>query len=221
MGHRVAEVHEGCGVAQHSHVAGVRRLLLRATPGDDPVGDAGALPPPGRAPVQSIEMNPPGMTVLEDGDAAVVIDERSWPLVTNTWFGASTEPLVEQFFRHTDGQLDRAKARREKIVMIADTYAASPPSARVRRRITELTSAQGPRSIPLVLVSLTVIENVLIRGAVTALSWIDPSLARGKTVASFDDAVAGALAAMQAAGVRVPAVLPVRQADPRRASRVG
>lgn len=166
-------------------------------------------------------MNTPGVTVLEDGDAAVVMDERSWPLVTSTWFGTSTEPLVEQFFRHTDGQLDRANARGEKIVLIADTYGASPPPAKVRRRIAELSSAQGPRSEPLVLVSVTVIQSVLIRGAVTALSWIDPSLSRGKNVASFDAALASALAAMQAAGVGVPAVLPVRQADPRRASRVG
>jgi hypothetical protein len=163
----------------------------------------------------------PGVTVLIDGDAAVVIDDRSWPLWTSTWFGAATEPLVVDYFAHAERQIERARASGARLVMITDTYGTSAPSAKVRRRIGELSRDQHERASPLVLASFTVIESPLIRGVVTAQSGIDPSMARTENVGSYQAALDGCIAAMKAAGVPVPTELPSRQPDPRRASRTG
>jgi hypothetical protein len=161
------------------------------------------------------------VTVFEDGDAAIVIDERSWPIITGTWFGATTETLVTQYFAHSAAQLARAGVGQRRIVILTDTYATKPPSAKVRQRIGELSRTQVEASRPRVLANYTVIESALIRGVVTALSWIDPSMADTKNVPSFEAGLAGALAELKAAGIPVPARLPTRQADPRRTARAG
>jgi hypothetical protein len=154
------------------------------------------------------------VVVIEDGEALIVVDERSWPIVTSTWFGAATVPLVDAYFAHSDRQLDRAKASHAQLVMITDTYATKPPPAKVRQRIAELSRVQSPRSQPVVLDSITIVENALIRGVVTALSWIDPSMARTKNVGSYQAALDEGLATLKAAGIAPPAVLPTRQRLP-------
>lgn len=161
------------------------------------------------------------VTELEDGVAAIVIDERSWPLWTSTWFGAATESLVDRYFDHASQLLDRARADRERMALITDTYATRAPSAKVRNRIGTLSRAQSERLGDLVVASFTVIENPLIRGVLTALSWIDPTMARTTNVASYEHAVNGCVGALKAAGIAPPAVLPSRHRDIRRSSRTG
>lgn len=159
--------------------------------------------------------------VLYDAGSAIVVHEESWPIVTSTWFGPATEPLVVGYFARTDGHVSLAKARGERFAMITDTYATAPPPAKVRQRIAELSGTHGPRAKPYVVGSFTVIENPLIRGVVTALSWIDSTMADTTNVGSYEAALAAAIAALSRAGIEAPAQLPTRQADPRRASRTG
>jgi hypothetical protein len=165
-------------------------------------------------------MSETDLIVLDDGDAAIVIDERAWPFVTGTWFGSATESVVTAYFARADAQIERAKAAGQRLAMLTDTYATKPPSATVRRRIGELSREQSARSQPHVLASCTVIENTLIRGVLTALAWFDPSMANTKVVGSFDVAVSECVEAMRAAGLTPPRVLPRRQRDPRRTSQI-
>ena len=121
---------------------------------------------------------------------------------------------VEAYFAESERQLERAKANGERFVLITDTYPTKPPSAKVRQRIAELSQSQSPKSQPYVLESITIVESALIRGVVTALSWIDPSMARTKNVASYQAALDGGLAALKAAGIAAPPALPTRQERP-------
>lgn len=166
-------------------------------------------------------MTPPGPTILQDEASAIVIDEQSWPIWRSTWFGAATERLVSEYFARMDLVLRRARSQHERVVMVTDTYLTEAASARVRQRIGELSRSQTHMAQDLVVASFTIIENPVIRGVVTALSWIDPQMMRTTNVGSFDAAIVASLAALRAARIPAPEVLPTRHADPRVTRRAG
>jgi len=153
-------------------------------------------------------------TFLRDGSSSIVVDEGHWPVVIATWFGEPTEALVEKYFAHTVLQYKRAREGRERFVLITDTYATDRPSPKARKRIADLAAKYRPESKECTLHAITIIESALIRGVVTALSWVQPELAETENVGSFDVAIQRALAALRAAGVAPPAVLPKRQERP-------
>ncbi len=144
------------------------------------------------------------LVTLRDERSSVVVDSRAWPIVIATWFGPPTEALVDWYFDAHAQVLDRARTRRERLVLITDTFATERPSATARKRIADRTAAQ-PEDVPLLtLASYIVIQNALIRGAVTALGWILPALAESDTVDSIEAGIDGGLAALDAAGVPRP-----------------
>lgn len=159
------------------------------------------------------------MVAVRDGETSVVVDSRAWPIVFATWFGAATEKLAEHYFEQQTRLFDRARREGQPFILISDTFAATRPSATARKRIAELTTAQ-PADVPgLSLSSYIVIENALIRGAVTALRWVTTSMDASETVESIDVAIERALAALDEAGVARPAGF--RASDYRRPTPPG
>lgn len=166
-------------------------------------------------------MQSSGVQILKDGTAAIVVVEGGWPIIVGTWFGAATESLVVDYFARTDALLARAKQAGERVVMVTDTYATSPPSAKVRTRIAELSKAQTERYQATTAASVTILENALLRGVFTALSWLDPTIGSTTNVASFDLAMQASLASLRAAGIPPPKTMPTRYRDPSLRHRTG
>jgi hypothetical protein len=150
-------------------------------------------------------------TRIRDGASSVVIDVRPWPVVIATWFGEPTEDLVRKYFAEHATLLDRARRKEQRIVLVTDTFATQRPSAKARKLIADLTSAQPDDISKLTLGSFIVIESVLIRGAVTALRWILPRLAESESVDSIGAAFERAAALLDARGIPQPKGLVARE----------
>lgn len=156
-------------------------------------------------------------TVLVDGESSVVLDDAHWPFMIATWFGRPTETLVEKYFAAHDRHIQRARNAREKIIVITDTFATERPNPVARKRIVELTEAQGELARAVTLRSYIVIENPVIRGVVTALAWVYPRMAESENVGSLAQALEKGLEELRKVGVPAPAGLsPSRQLRPTR-----
>jgi hypothetical protein len=148
-----------------------------------------------------------GLVIVREGTSSVVLDSRAWPVVITTWFGTPTEVLVDRYFDQHATVLERARKNSDRIVLISDTFATERPTATARKRIADRTSAHAKVAQSITLASFIVIENALIRGAVTALSWIIPSMDENELVDSIETAIDRGLAALDAAGIARPAGL--------------
>lgn len=102
---------------------------------------------------------------------------------------------------------DELFARGERYALI--TYSpdgAQLPSARDRKRITDWANSPRVRdySKKLCVGSATVAQNVLMRGALTAITWLWKPSAPHKAVGSPNEAIDWCLHQLEGAGVRVP-----------------
>ena len=145
-----------------------------------------------------------GVTVLRDADSAVVIDDSARGIVFATWFGEPTIPLVDRYFEWHGAYLDRLRKERGRFALITDTFATARPSPNARKRIADRTAALGPDTQELTVGSYLVVENALIRGAITALAWLHAPLAETQAVGSPALAIDAALRDLDAAGIPRP-----------------
>lgn len=155
---------------------------------------------------------------LADGAASVVVDDGAWPIVVATWFGEPTVPLVDRYFEHHDGLLERARSAQQRIVLVTDTFATERASASVRRRIVERTQAQPRDAAQLTLKSYVVLDSAIMRGVVTALAWVYPALGQSENVGALSTALERAMGDLRAAGVTPPSIDPARATRPERPS---
>lgn len=150
----------------------------------------------------------PNYTVIRDVNNAVIFDDRVPGFVFTTWFGEATVPLVDRYYeRHASHLADLRKEKR-RFVLITDTFAAARPSPNARKRIADLLVTLGPDRRYLTVGSYLVIESALIRGAVTALAWLDASLAETVSVPNVDVAIERGLVDLRNAGQAVPPNFP-------------
>lgn len=147
---------------------------------------------------------------------SIVVDDSLWPIVIATWFGEPSEALVEKYFAHHATLLERARGWGERIVLVTDTFATERPSPRARKRIVELTEAQPKDTLELTVKSYIVIESAIMRGVVTALSWVYPKMAESENVASLAIAIERASTDLRALGITPPRVSLEGHARPKR-----
>ena len=135
--------------------------------------------------------------MFESEGCAVHCDTRYMPVVFVTWFGLSNVELVDQYFAWSDAFNQRAYAQGQRYVMITDTLQGERPSPLVRKHISELTNAQPEHVDALTVESLIVIDSPIMRGTITALSWLIPdfNVVPVKTLAIAIDRAFASLAA--------------------------
>lgn len=112
--------------------------------------------------------------VFESEGCEVHCDARTLPVVFVTWFGLATVELVDAYFAWSNRLNERAHASGRRYVMITDTLEGERPSPLVRKHISELTNAQPDYVDALTIESLVVIDSPIMRGTLTALSWLIP-----------------------------------------------
>jgi hypothetical protein len=152
----------------------------------------------------------PPLQTLRDGNASIVLDDGAWPLVVTTWFGAPTERLVDGYFEAHAALLARARQDGEAFVMITDALDTDRPSATARKRVTDHLQRLPPDTTTLLSQTYVVIGSALIRGAFTALAWVDRRLEQVEVVATPAEGIERASALLRQSG-RPPTPL-----DPRR-----
>ena len=144
------------------------------------------------------------ITRIRDGASGVVLDTRYWPVVFATWVGEPTQPAVVRYFDASDDLFVRARKERTRFVLVTDAALAGRPSPKVRKLIADETNAQPSDALELTLGSIIVVENALIRGVVTALTWILPRLRDSQTVGSIEHAIDVALRTLDDARIPHP-----------------
>lgn len=144
-------------------------------------------------PVEDIER-------LRDGASEVRLDHTAFPVVIHTWVGSPTAKLVDAYFdRVTDlGKRDR------KYFVITDASVAQRPDASVRRAITQHSERLRDQRERLDMGSVVIVTNAMVRGALTAMQWLDPGMAEVTYVADLDTALARARETLRRNGVPLP-----------------
>jgi len=102
----------------------------------------------------------------------------------------------------------RARAEGTRMVLVVDVLKTNAPDAAARSRLGEFTRGQTEADEALLLGALLMIESALMRGALTALSWLAPGkLHSTHAVKGYREAVARARKLFEDAGQPVPDAL--------------
>jgi hypothetical protein len=141
---------------------------------------------------------------IRDGACTIVVDAKHWPVIFATWFDEATENAVTRYFEAHDKLLVRARGAREKFILVTDAAHSKRPSAKVRKLIADKTNAHPADAVDLTLGSLIVVENALMRGVVTALTWILPRMKDSEVVGNITEAIDRSLAILDAKGIARP-----------------
>ena len=127
--------------------------------------------------------------VRQTARGAIVIDDRHAPLVITTFMGETDLSLGKWFEEmHTKIILNHgAKGRR--VLSIADATLAVKPTPDMRRFWAELSDRATPTMKEATLATFLVVNSALLRGAITAISWMSPSLRDLESFATIDEAI--------------------------------
>lgn len=145
--------------------------------------------------------------VVTRGASAVVIDDGAPGVLIATWFDEPTVALVDAYFDWHETYLERVRKARGRFVSVTDTYATKRPSPTARRRIAERMDALGDDATTSTIASYVIVESALLRGAITALSWLHAPLEGTVAVGTPALAIEAALRDLDAAGIPRPARL--------------
>jgi hypothetical protein len=141
------------------------------------------------------------------GSGTVIVDDRFFPVLISTWSGRANETTVRAFFEWSQRQMQRARKEGVKILQISDATDAERPDPVTRRLLAELTDLQGDEAADLNYTSLVVLENPVIRGAMTAIGWLTRRKLELVAVADMPTAIRRAREELTKAGVKPPADL--------------
>lgn len=106
---------------------------------------------------------------------SIALDDRTYPVVFATWVGSAEAPTIRAFFEWNTAVLQRAVREKRVFSMITDATRADRPDAAARALIAELTSEMRRKHVDAEafrIVGPVVVDNPLVRGALTAVGWI-------------------------------------------------
>src|SRR5690606_26182016 len=156
-------------------------------------------------------------SVLRFGDdevAFVVVDARYAPLLITTWVGAPSETQVRRYYDWLNERVEEARANDQQIVTVADARDADSPTATVRRLFAELADESFERHRGVLHGHVAVLSGTILRGALTAVSWM---MRRGPAIqveAQLSTGIQRALAQLGQLGVEPPELLPTQYRAP-------
>lgn len=143
------------------------------------------------------------VVTVSDETTAAVIDFRHFPVVVTTFWGASTEKLMREYFSAMN-RFHATLQPGERYVGVADGSESKRPDAVARKVIAELTDANQEEIKSWCIESYTVVTSGLVRGAVTAIQWLTQKKWDLELVPSMDEAFDKARATLEGAGLPWP-----------------
>jgi hypothetical protein len=152
-----------------------------------------------------------------DGIAISTVD---WPLIVTEFpEGRLADPALHAMFAYLETLMHEAIAGREKVYFITDlTRMHTLAPASQRKYAAEWMERTAPLSKQCSVGGAQVTPSSILRGLVTAIYWLSPPPTASVFVATRKEAVAGAVAALAAAGVPLPPHL-LKLQDTARARR--
>jgi hypothetical protein len=115
---------------------------------------------------------------------SINVNIREWPLVRVTYVDTVDDARFEAYVAEQAGLLDR----KEPYVILFDARASGMPSAKQRQRMAEYMREREAELRRLCKRGVFVISSPLIRGALTAILWLQPLPFPHEVVSSMEDA---------------------------------
>jgi hypothetical protein len=155
------------------------------------------VPPP--VPIPPPQAPPPGLAAGGD-DASVTVDVALWPLVIVTFRDSPTDAALERMFQ----VYEECYRRAEPFHIINDGIRVrSAPAPRQRQLIAARAREHEPMSRAWVIGSVTVVPNALLRGIVTAITWLAPPVYPLSVRATMEEALDIAFERLTARGIPI------------------
>ena len=145
---------------------------------------------------------------LQDQGCIVLVDQRFEPVIIVSFCGAVSEKLLREFIAWYRGYLMSLQAG-GKFVMINDPSRVTVHLPGNRKVGAEELKKLSPLMELHQLDNILVIDNALLRGALTAVGWLLGSKKVGTLVKDMPEAITTALRALTSRGLAVPAGLDV------------
>ena len=134
-------------------------------------------------------------------------DDSAFPITYARFEGEATTAGFDEYTTWLDALTARATARGDRFVTIIHAPGKVQIGADVRRHIGDWTSKQVPTDT--VVGSIVVFDSAVLRGAMTAVSWVSPKqMQRVTSVATVAEAWQLATSMLLRAGLQPPASAP-------------
>lgn len=131
----------------------------------------------------------------------ITVDDAHWPLVIVTFRSTASDADWRAMFE----RYEAFYARRERFHVVNDGISfRAALSASQRKLIADAARAHEANSRRWVLGGATVVANTVMRGFVTAITWVAPPVYKLTIHATLAEAVDEAFATFDANGVAIP-----------------
>lgn len=147
--------------------------------------------------------------IRQSETGAVAIDVRYAPLIVSCFIGEVNLPLGMWYERTTNELIDGEASGSQAVVNIHDATHSVRTSAEMRRFWADLGTRNDAAVAARTRHNFIVVGSTITRGVITAVSWLNPSVAQIQVFGSLAKAVVEAVVRLEAAGARVE--LPGRQ----------
>lgn len=115
---------------------------------------------------------------------SISVDTAAWPLVRVTYVGTVDDAHFERYLDAQAGLLER----KEPYVIVFDARESGMPSAKQRQRMATFTRERQADISRRCRRGVFVISSPLIRGALTAILWLQPLPFPHDVVATIEEA---------------------------------
>lgn len=132
--------------------------------------------------------------------ASIEIDDSRWPLVTARFEGTATDAEFDAYLARMGELITRGKV----MCLILDARAAGSTPAIQRRKQADWMKRYERELRTQSAGTAFVITSAIVRGALTAILWVQPIPNEHTVVATIEEAERWALAQLAKRGARVP-----------------
>jgi hypothetical protein len=146
---------------------------------------------------------------------SLVVDDRYFPLILSRWSGEITMEVIQQHIAFLTGMLDRARAEGLLVAEVSDGREAERPPATMRKLLAERVEDLFGRYPEMLRPTHVVIDNPVLRGVLTAMSWLTRQPLEIRAYRTLPEAIRAGLAQLhESARGTPPAIDPDAYAFP-------
>lgn len=157
----------------------------------------------------------PMVKLREFSQCKIMVDDRYLPLIISTFMGRADVEAAKWHMETQNRIMLEAARKGRRVVAISDSTRSDRPDAEARKYWADSMS-QTPDTIRgATLGNIVVVNSVLIRGALTAIGWLNPKAKELVTVATLQQGIEMGLELLDKAGIARPAI------DPRAYEAIG
>lgn len=137
---------------------------------------------------------------------AAFIDARFSPLIVSCFVGDVDLELGQWYERALEEVILGETSGGGRVINVNDASRSIRTSAEMRKFWAEMSERNSEIMAQRTLGNIIVVSNPLMRGVITAVSWLNPRVAKMQVLPSLDRAVVEAVARLSGAGypVRLP-----------------